>query len=175
MGAAVQQRRLIHRGLVRLVASLACLALSIALPTASLSVEPSTDHDVVIVGAGAAGLYAARQLDSLGYDVLILEATDRHGGRVYSDTLGDVGIEHGAEELYGSKNNFVFNDVKNKYGTGAQSKIFLESKTQDTLISIDGGTTWATPIRITRPGPATTSSKARGSHTGTSRVRSLPR
>jgi len=141
LGAAVQQRRLFHRGLVRLAASLACFALSIGLSTASFSVEPSTDHDVVIVGAGAAGLYAARQLDSLGYDVLILEATDRHGGRVYSDTLGDVGIEHGAEELYGSKNNFVFNDVKNLYGNNAQVEIYKEDSTQDTLISMDGGST----------------------------------
>ena len=72
------------------------------LPTPSVAVEPSTDHDVVIVGAGAAGLYAAFTLNNLGYSVLILEATGRHGGRVYSDTLGDVGIEHGAEELYGA-------------------------------------------------------------------------
>ena len=82
------------------------------LPSSSGAVESSTDHDVVIVGAGAAGLYAAYTLDNLGYRVLILEATNRHGGRVYSDTLGDVGIEHGAEELYGTANNFVFDDIK---------------------------------------------------------------
>ncbi len=92
------------------------LALAL-LPTGSRTVEPSTDHDVVIVGAGAAGLYAAYTLDNLGYSVLVLEATDRHGGRVYSDTLGDVGIEHGAEELYGKNNNFVFNDIEGEYGT----------------------------------------------------------
>lgn len=68
------------------------LALAL-LASSSEAVEPSTDHDVVIVGAGAAGLYAAYTLDNLGYDVLILEATDRHGGRVHSGMLGDVGIE----------------------------------------------------------------------------------
>jgi cation diffusion facilitator CzcD-associated flavoprotein CzcO len=51
------------------------------LVSSSEAVEPSTDHDIVIVGAGAAGLYAAYTLDNLGYNVLILEATDRHGGR----------------------------------------------------------------------------------------------
>jgi lysine-specific histone demethylase 1B len=116
----------------------------ILLPGASGAVEPSTDHDVVIVGAGAAGLYAAKTLDDLGYSVLILEATNRHGGRVYSDTLGDVGIERGAEELYGSTNNFVFNDVKAEYGAGAQTKIF-----QDMLIVMGadgmggGSTCWS--------------------------------
>jgi len=107
------------------------------LPTASRAVEPSTDHDVVIVGAGAAGLYAAYTLDNLGYSVLLLEASDRHGGRVFSDTLGDVGIEHGAEELYGRINNFVFNDIEDEYGKGAQVRIFEESKSSDTLIVMD--------------------------------------
>ena len=120
----------------------------VTLPTSSGAVEPSTDHDVVIVGAGAAGLYAAYTLNNLGYSVLILEATDRHGGRVYSDMLGNVGIEHGAEELYGATNNFVFNDVKAEYGARAQTKIFLENPQQDTLMVMDadgmggGNTCW---------------------------------
>ena len=118
------------------------LLLTLLLPGAASSYHgASTDHDVVIIGAGAAGLYAAYELDNLGYDVLVLEATDRHGGRVYSSTLGDVGVELGAEELYGPTNNFVFDDIKGFYGNSAQQKIFTESKTQDTLISMDGGNT----------------------------------
>ena len=117
-----------------------------SLPTASRAVEPSTDHDVVIIGAGASGFYAAYTLNNLGYSVLILEATDRYGGRVYSDTLGDVGIEHGAEELYGKNNNFVYTDIKNAYGSKAQVLIFQESPQSDTFIVMDadgmgGGTT----------------------------------
>ena len=121
------------------VIAAAASASAIAAATASSAgVEtPATDHDVVIVGAGAAGLYAAYTLNNLGYDVLILEATDRHGGRVYSDTLGDVGIEHGAEELYGASNNFVFNDIIAEYGTGAQIRIFRENNSQDQLIVMD--------------------------------------
>ena len=37
---------------------------------------------VIIIGAGLAGLAAARHLTSLGYDVSILEARSRPGGRV---------------------------------------------------------------------------------------------
>ncbi|MBW2420640.1 MAG: NAD(P)-binding protein, partial [Deltaproteobacteria bacterium] len=107
------------------------------LPIPSSAVEPSTDHDVVIVGAGAAGLYAAYTLDDLGYSVLILEATPWHGGRIWSMTLGDVRIENGAEELYGTTNNFVYNDIKSAYGPGAQTKIFQENPQQDTLIVMD--------------------------------------
>ena len=38
-----------------------------------------TSHDIIIVGAGSTGLYAARTLQSYGYDVLIIEATERIG------------------------------------------------------------------------------------------------
>ena len=63
----------------------------------------NTTHDVIIVGAGSAGLYAAKTLIEDGYDVLIIEATDRIGGRVYSEWLGTTRIELGAEEHYGNR------------------------------------------------------------------------
>ncbi len=48
------------------------------------------DVDVVIVGAGAAGIAAAHELRRLGKRALVLEARARVGGRVYTDrTLGD--------------------------------------------------------------------------------------
>ena len=124
------------------------LALAL-LPASSGAVEPSTDHDVVIVGAGAAGLYAAYTLHNLGYDVLIVEAMHEHGGRIDHHMLGDVRIEDGAEELYGTTNNFVFNDIKAAYGNNAQVRIFAETSQQDTLIVMDadgmggGSTCWA--------------------------------
>ena len=110
-------------------------------PLNSEAVAPFTNHDVVIVGAGAAGLYAAYTLDNLGYDVLVVEARQEHGGRINHQMLGDVRIEDGAEELYGSQNNFVFDDIKALYGTSAQVRIFKGGSTQDQLISMDGGNT----------------------------------
>ena len=45
-----------------------------------------TDTDVIIIGAGFAGISAARQLKASGVRAIILEARDRVGGRAYTDT-----------------------------------------------------------------------------------------
>ena len=53
--------------------------------------------DVIVIGAGFAGLAAATELADRGVDVLVLEARDRVGGRVWSDRAGGAVIERGAE------------------------------------------------------------------------------
>jgi monoamine oxidase len=60
--------------------------------------------DVVIIGAGAAGLAAARALHDSGVDFLVLEARERTGGRVHTihDPDTPVPIELGAEFIHGS-------------------------------------------------------------------------
>jgi monoamine oxidase len=59
--------------------------------------------DVLIVGAGAAGLSAARALTRAGLHVVILEARHRIGGRIHTldDPLSPVPIELGAEFIHG--------------------------------------------------------------------------
>ncbi len=47
-----------------------------------------TDADVVVVGAGLAGLTAARELSRAGRDVVVVEARDRVGGRTWTVPLG---------------------------------------------------------------------------------------
>ena len=44
-------------------------------------------YDVVVIGAGFAGLVAARDLIEAGRNVVVLEARNRPGGRTYSDTF----------------------------------------------------------------------------------------
>ncbi len=56
------------------------LLLSLLLSIPSMASAQTLDHDVIIVGAGSAGLYAAYELESLGFDVLVLEGRPRHGG-----------------------------------------------------------------------------------------------
>ena len=60
--------------------------------------------DVVVIGAGAAGVAAARALDDAGVSVAVLEARERIGGRVFTHRERDtpVPIELGAEFVHGS-------------------------------------------------------------------------
>jgi len=53
-------------------------------------------HDVVVVGAGLAGLTAARELSRSGFDVVVLEGRDRVGGRTKPATLAGVPVDLGA-------------------------------------------------------------------------------
>ena len=57
--------------------------------------------DVVVIGAGMAGLAAARTLAEAGQRVLVLEASERVGGRIRTVRVGGVVVELGAEFLHG--------------------------------------------------------------------------
>jgi putrescine oxidase len=55
------------------------------------------ETDVVVVGAGVAGLAAARRLVADGRDVVVLEARDRVGGRLWNTEIGGEANELGGE------------------------------------------------------------------------------
>jgi monoamine oxidase len=61
------------------------------------------DFDVLIVGAGAAGLAAARILSAAGVSIALLEARDRIGGRIYTTrpAASSLPVELGAEFVHG--------------------------------------------------------------------------
>src|SRR4051812_28999154 len=59
--------------------------------------------DIIIIGAGAAGLMAAKILSAKGIDVLVLEARDRLGGRIHTvENLFTSKAEAGAEFIHGN-------------------------------------------------------------------------
>lgn len=60
--------------------------------------------DVIIIGAGAAGLVAAKELTAAGKRVLVLEASDRAGGRIRTleDARFPEPVELGAEFIHGN-------------------------------------------------------------------------
>ena len=55
--------------------------------------------DVVVVGAGVAGLCCARELHAAGLDVLVLERGDAPGGRVYTDEVDGFLLDRGFQVL----------------------------------------------------------------------------
>jgi monoamine oxidase len=63
----------------------------------------NADTDILIIGAGGAGLAAAAELARSGRRVLVLEARDRIGGRMWTQHLPDLAapIEYGAEFIHG--------------------------------------------------------------------------
>ena len=58
---------------------------------------PRTADDVVVVGAGLAGLTAATKLEAAGVSVMVIEAQDGVGGRTKAGSAGGVGLEMGGQ------------------------------------------------------------------------------
>jgi phytoene dehydrogenase-like protein len=54
---------------------------------------------VVVIGAGVAGLVAARHLEKAGIQPLVVEATDRVGGRIKTDQVDGFLLDHGFQVL----------------------------------------------------------------------------
>ena len=57
------------------------------------------DLKIHIIGAGVSGLIAARVLENHGFSPVIIEATDRVGGRVKTDLIGGYRLDHGFQVL----------------------------------------------------------------------------
>lgn len=68
---------------------------------------PPRRSDVVIVGAGLAGLCAAHHLTAAGVTVTVLEAAERVGGRTVTDTVDGFRLDRGSELLCTSYPEFA--------------------------------------------------------------------
>lgn len=93
------------------MAALAVLAATLTAAKAGMAQSSGPKGDrpkdcVLVVGAGVAGLAAARMLFDAGYPVTVLEARDRVGGRVWTDrSWSDATIDVGASWIHGIDGN----------------------------------------------------------------------
>jgi monoamine oxidase len=61
--------------------------------------------EIIIVGAGIAGLAAASRLQASGWQVVVVEGRDRIGGRIHTDRSWAVPVELGANWVHGVDEN----------------------------------------------------------------------
>ncbi len=110
-----------------------------ALARAQLSANP----DVIVIGAGAAGLGAARKLIDEGHEVTLIEAADRIGGRAHTDmTTFGVPYDIGAHWLHTDSRN-PFNEYGREngfdiYRAPDEWRVFVETR------EVDGDGLWRT-------------------------------
>ncbi|MFP5299254.1 MAG: flavin monoamine oxidase family protein [Actinomycetota bacterium] len=89
-------------------------------------------HDVVIVGAGLAGLSAARALVAQDLDVLVLEARDRVGGRTHTVDVDSVALDLGGQWL--APDQHRMHGLCREFGI----ETFPQFHTGEKILDIDG-------------------------------------
>ncbi|SCG04385.1 Monoamine oxidase [Streptomyces sp. MnatMP-M17] len=91
----ISRRSILRAGAgITAATAVAATAPEVFAPAQASAAEPAV-YDVIVVGAGYAGVTAARELRLKGYQVLILEARNRIGGRTWTDTFAGKQIELG--------------------------------------------------------------------------------
>ena len=113
----MKRREVIQKLVYTVPAGMAFPSLLSSCDQNKITPTPVYDGNVIIIGAGASGLYAAQQFLDKNIDVKVLEATDRYGGRVrLRKEFFDFPMEEGADWIYGN-NNTWYTTVENSGAT----------------------------------------------------------
>jgi len=100
MESATNQSRLTRRSFLKKAGAITSVAAISPFTISSFLTRSSDDRRIIVIGGGLAGLSCAYELDQAGYNVVLLEARSRPGGRVrtYRDPFADhLYAEMGAE------------------------------------------------------------------------------
>ncbi|MEO1367360.1 MAG: FAD-dependent oxidoreductase [Acidobacteriota bacterium] len=96
--------------------------------------EPGGAQRVLVIGAGIAGLAAARALADAGHDVVVLESKDRIGGRIHtSPHWTDAPVDLGASWIHGTTGNPIAALARQ---IGART---VETRDTGSIYDADGG------------------------------------
>lgn len=77
--------------------------------------EEASDKHIIVIGAGISGLATAKTLKEAGFNVIVLEAQDRVGGRLRTNRSLGVAFDEGASWIHGIDGNPI-TDIANKAG-----------------------------------------------------------
>eukprot|EP00761_Pharyngomonas_kirbyi_P000442 gb/GECH01000442.1/.p1 GENE.gb/GECH01000442.1/~~gb/GECH01000442.1/.p1 ORF type:complete len:475 (+),score=127.02 gb/GECH01000442.1/:1-1425(+) len=107
----------------------------------------SSSEKVIIIGAGAAGLSAARYLSNAGKEVVVLEARERVGGRTWTSRMDkDIAVDCGGSWIEGLEGNPLTEIAQrhNSHTTSDEGEVVLydedgsivQSSENDKVVSI---------------------------------------
>ena len=100
------------------------------------NIETEFNGDIIIVGAGASGLSAAKKLQENGISYQILEASDKLGGRIQKNIdFADFPIDLGAEWIHADKS--ILNYLINQQGNEPDVETILYQPTNVQSVSGD--------------------------------------
>ncbi|MDH2455311.1 FAD-dependent oxidoreductase [Corynebacterium bovis] len=123
--------------------------------TEQQTADPVTD--VAVIGAGAAGLAAARTLRAAGVGCTVLEASGRVGGRVGSERIGDVTVDRGFQTV-----NSWYPAVKEVLKPGEYSSLGIRSFLPAVqCVTPDGLAMFGDPVRAPQLVPTLLRSRIR--------------
>ena len=101
------KKRISRRGFLQAASTATLLGSAGALPgcVTAPPVREDTFGRVIVIGAGIAGISAARSLGQAGYNVTVIEGSSRLGGRIHTDHSLGAPVEMGADRIRGTNNN----------------------------------------------------------------------
>lgn len=84
------------------------------------TMSANNQYDVAILGTGWSGLSAARSLQAMGKNVLVLEAQNRRGGRALSRTIDGMIVDVGCSMIHGYDKGNPARDIAESFGADVQ-------------------------------------------------------